>query len=62
MTRPIPQVHTEWGPQPAYIEAPCGNRAIWDTPSQIGYRCQTCFAMLGSVGMPKECSDLMEGN
>jgi hypothetical protein len=53
----IPMTRTEsWGPQPAWTTNPvCGNRALWDHPSDMGYRCQTCFAMLSSAGMPEEC-------
>jgi hypothetical protein len=42
------------------IYAPCGNLAYFDVESGIGYRCQTCFAILGSMGMPRECKELAD--
>ena len=56
VNKEVPMVNTDWGRQPAWVINPgCGNRAVWDTPSQMGYRCSVCFAMLGSIGMPQEC-------
>lgn len=43
---------------PAIIDAPCGEKARWDYDSGCGYRCMSCFAVLGSVGMPRQCSEL----
>jgi len=39
----------------APIRLLCGNKAYFDFDSGIGHRCATCFAMVGSIGMPKEC-------
>lgn len=42
---------------PKIIYSPCGNEAVWDYESDMGYRCTTCFAMIGSIGQPKSCQD-----
>ncbi len=42
------------------IILPCGNRAFWDYDSDIGFRCNSCFAMHGSIGQPKQCQDEVE--
>ena len=39
------------------IKLPCGSTAIWDSPSDMGYRCTSCYAMVGSIGQPKSCVD-----
>lgn len=39
------------------IFLPCGSTARWDTESSMGYRCETCFAMLGSIGQPRRCQE-----
>ena len=39
---------------------PCGATAYFDEGSGIGYRCEECMAFIGSIGMPRECKDLME--
>lgn len=39
------------------IFLPCGSMARWDVESEIGYRCESCFAMLGSVGQPNRCKE-----
>jgi len=45
---------------PRTIEAPCGNRAWFDPESTTyGYRCEVCFAVVGSVGMPTECQSAL---
>lgn len=43
---------------PPYIELPCGATADFDDSSGYGYRCTDCFAVVGSVGMPKACAKL----
>lgn len=40
------------------VLAICGNVAEFDDGAGHGYRCTRCGAVLGSVGMPGECSDL----
>ena len=46
---------------PLYLDTlPCGGRPRWDKGSAAGYRCETCGAMLGSIGMPKECHDMLQ--
>lgn len=42
---------------PQFIYLPCNARARWDSESEMGYRCETCFAMLGSIGQPKQCQE-----
>jgi len=34
---------------------PCGGQAFFDFSSGISYRCETCGAVVGSVGQPREC-------
>lgn len=43
---------------PSVIDAPCGEKAYFD--GEYSYRCGTCFAVLGSMGMPEDCRELME--
>jgi hypothetical protein len=42
------------------ITAPCGNRAFFDYESGFSYRCEACMAVIGSIGMPRECRAIME--
>lgn len=42
-------------PEPSIIYLPCGSVAEFDVPSEMGYRCTSCFAMVGSVGQPTQC-------
>lgn len=49
--------HRESG-QPVWTTLPCGARAILDVDGCFGYRCQSCFAIWGSIGCP--CSNEME--
>lgn len=42
---------------PSVIFLPCGGRARWDFDSDMGYRCEDCFAMLGSIGQPQRCQE-----
>lgn len=41
--------------KPLYM--PCGGIAYFDHDSGISYRCATCFAVVGSVGMPRSCKE-----
>jgi len=43
---------------PDTIEVLCGSTAYFDEDSGISYRCETCFAVIGSIGMPRECAEL----
>lgn len=43
---------------PLFIKLPCGNRAFFDTDSEMGYRCEACNAITGSIGQPRECYEL----
>ena len=36
----------------------CGGTPLWDYPSECGYRCDACMAMIGSVGQPERCKEL----
>lgn len=38
---------------PPTIYLPCGSRAHFD--SDFIYRCEDCFAVVGSVGQPDRC-------
>ena len=38
----------------------CGSSAYFDEGSGIGYRCEECMAMVGSIGMPKRCKELYD--
>lgn len=38
----------------------CGSMASFDHASGISYRCETCFATVGSIGMPRQCKELYE--
>jgi hypothetical protein len=38
----------------------CGSTASFDVESGISYRCNECFAVLGSTGMPKQCKELYD--
>lgn len=37
------------------MKLPCGGTAYFDHESGISYRCDTCFAVIGSIGQPREC-------
>ena len=40
------------------IDLPCGGQAVFEEESTIGaFRCTTCFAVAGSIGMPQYCKD-----
>ena len=36
---------------------PCGSIAYFDHSSGIGHRCDTCGAVIGSIGQPRECKE-----
>lgn len=38
----------------------CGSSAYFDEGSGIGYRCEECMAMVGSIGMPRSCKELYD--
>lgn len=42
---------------PSRIFIPCGSIARWDAESGMGYRCESCFAMLGSIRQPDHCKE-----
>lgn len=37
------------------MNLPCGGVAYFDFSSGISYRCETCGAVVGSIGQPREC-------
>lgn len=39
------------------IRIPCGAIASFDQASGISYRCEDCMAVVGSVGMPRDCKE-----
>ena len=39
------------------IKLPCGSTAYFDESSGICYRCETCFAVVGSIGQPEHCKE-----
>jgi hypothetical protein len=41
--------------KPMYL--PCGGVAYFDQDSGISYRCETCFAVVGSMGQPRSCQE-----
>lgn len=45
---------------PKPIELLCGATAEFDVESGISYRCTTCFAVVGSIGMPRDCKELYD--
>ena len=44
----------------APIDLLCGGKAYFDESSGISYRCETCGAVVGSVGMPQGCKELYD--
>jgi hypothetical protein len=53
------QIYGEPGVVTAFkhMHLPCGGVAYFDRESCISYRCETCFAVVGSVGQPQRCKD-----
>ena len=47
-------------PDRQYIFLPCAAVAVFDVPSEMGYRCMQCDAMVGSVGQPQRCREEAE--
>ena len=47
-------------PVPQRIYLPCNAVAEFDIPSEMGYRCTSCFAMVGSIGQPRQCVNEVE--
>ena len=39
---------------PMFSRGKCGEIGIWDFPSEMGYRCEACGAMFGSITSCKE--------
>ena len=37
---------------------PCGGIPVFDEESGCAYRCDACFAVIGSVSQPKRCIDM----
>lgn len=42
-------------PKYQHIFLPCAALAIFDVPSEMGYRCTQCGAMVGSIAQPDHC-------
>ena len=51
-------IHSESEYKP--ITLLCGAVATFDQDSGISYCCNTCFATVGSMGMPKSCKELYD--
>jgi hypothetical protein len=39
------------------MHLPCGGTAYFDESSGISYRCETCYAVVGSIGQPESCKN-----
>lgn len=49
--------------EPMYLAPlPCGGVPTWDFGSGCAYRCSICDAVIGSIGMPQHCKEMMEQN
>ena len=42
------------------MRLPCGGTAYFDETSGISYRCEDCMAVVGSIGQPQRCKDVMK--
>jgi hypothetical protein len=42
------------------FKLPCGGIAYFDWASECAHRCDSCNAVVGSIGMPRECKTLMD--
>lgn len=46
---------------PKLMILPCGGKAFLDPESSTyGYRCDTCFAIVRSIGQPDSCVELLD--
>ena len=45
---------------PTYLHLPCGSVAEFDDGSGCSHRCLDCMATVGSMGMPRSCSNEMK--
>lgn len=41
---------------------PCGGTPQFDHGSGHAYRCDNCFAVIGSIGMPKSCKEALDAS
>ena len=39
---------------------PCGGTPVFDYDSGCAYRCDLCFSVIGSIGMPRQCKELLD--
>ena len=39
-------------------QMPCGGIPIFDYDSGCAYRCDRCYAVIGSIGQPRECVEI----
>jgi hypothetical protein len=42
------------------IHLPCSSQAEFDEGAGYGHRCWNCMAVVGSIGMPRECRAEMD--
>jgi hypothetical protein len=45
-------------PMPKPIQLPCGGTAYFETDSGMSFRCDSCFSVVGSMGMPSRYEKL----
>jgi len=45
---------------PTYLHLPCGGVAEFDDDSGCSHRCLDCMATVGSMGMPRSCTNEMK--
>lgn len=38
----------------------CGGVPVFDRESGMSYRCDKCWAVIGSIGQPQSCKDMNE--
>jgi hypothetical protein len=39
------------------LHLPCGGTGYFDESSGYSYRCESCMAVVGSIGQPQRCKD-----
>lgn len=44
--------------EPNVLYMPCGGTAYFDESSGISHRCETCGAVIGSIGQPTLCKSI----
>ena len=58
-SRYTPMAQSISGPVPAKLPPmPCGGTPLFDSDSGCAYRCDKCFAVIGSMGQPERCKEM----